>query len=433
MISARKLPKNMHEKKNKHTVTKVVKEGLCTSCGICAGACHHNSITFHYGEERNDPVVNSDSCIQCGLCYEICPGKGVALNKLAEEAFVDEERIKNDVYAGYYLQTYVGHSTDENIRYHSATGGMVTQFLIWLLQRREIDGAVVVKYRKDNPFEPEPFIATTSEEIWESRSSKYVVLSMDKVANEIANGSYKNLVVVGLPCMIQGWRQLAQKNRKVRDTIKGFFAIYCSVNKTKLSIDYYPWRYMVNKKDVERFVFRDDGCMGFMKFENKQGKVLTKVPYQHFWLGTHSFFVNPRCLMCIDQLGELADISLGDIHIKPYSDDKIGTNSVVIRSIYWERLLNQCETEGAITLHRIPIETILHSQIYAKRYKKGAGAKAYMHLRKMFGKSIPIYDYEYRGHVSAIHYMSALSKMLMYSVGRVKSLWWIVRMLDIVQ
>lgn len=414
----------------KENVSKVVKEGLCTSCGICAGACMKNCIAFDYGKERNVPIVNKDTCVNCGLCYDVCPGKGIELNAWSEKLFGVEAGVKKDLCTGHFLKTYVGHSTNEEIRMHAATGGMVSQFLIWLLRKGEIDGAVVVRYRKDNPLEPEPFIATTEEEIWQSRSSKYVVLSMDKVAAEIAKGGYKNLAVVGLPCQIQGWRQLAHKNKNVRDAIKGYFDIYCSVNKTKHSLDYYPYRYGVDKDKIGRFAFRDDGCMGFMKFEDKDGNVMKKVPYLSFWFGTHSFFANSRCSVCIDQLGELADISFGDIHIPPYSDDHIGTNSMITRSASWDKLLRQCCEEGFVTLEEILVETLTRSQIYTKTFKKGAGVKTNMMLRKMTGHSNPTYDYEYKGSVGLKNAISESAKAVMRAIGKHRGLWWIIKKLD---
>ena len=393
------------------SVDKVVKTGLCTSCGICAGSCHLGCISFVKGKERNIPAIDIKNCVSCGLCYDICPGKGIELKKFSEVLFANEPSIKWDSYAGYYHHTYVGHSNDADVRMHCATGGMVTQFLTWLLEKKEIDGAVVVRFTKDNLFEAEALIATTKEEIWQSRSSKYIVLSQDNIAQEIANNDYRNLVIVGLPCQIQGWRQLAAKNKRVREAVKGYFAIYCSVNKTKLSMDYYLQHYQIDRKEIGRFAFRDDGCLGYMKFENKQGEVIKRIPYKSFWFGTHSFFTNPRCLMCIDQLGELADISFGDIHIKPYSDDKIGTNSIITRSAYWDGLLVRCKADGVISLDEISMVELVRSQVYAKTYKKGAGAKAYMNLRKLMGKSVPTYDYEYTGTIPIGQYLNAMSNM----------------------
>ncbi len=414
----------------KANVSDVVKKGLCTSCGVCAGACRNGSLSFHYGKERNTPVVDTNKCVNCGLCYEVCPGKGIKLNTWSKHLFGDETSIKTDLCVGQYLHTYVGHSTNEEIRKHAATGGMVSQFLIWLLERGEIEGAVVVRFRKDNPLEPEPFIATTADEIWESRSSKYVVVSMDKVAAQIATGKYQNLVVIGLPCVIQGWRQLAKKNKKVRYTIKGYFSIYCSVNKTKHSLDYYNYRYKVDTDKIGRFTFRDDGCMGFMKFEDKNGNVMRSIPYLSFWFGTHSFFANPRCSVCIDQLGELADVSFGDIHIPPYSEDKIGTNSFISRTERWDTLLKECHKEGFITMDDINVDTLTNSQRYTLFFKKGAGVKINMRLRCLLGRTNPKYDYQFDGKVRLKTVISEMGKAIMRIIGRRRNLWWIIRLLD---
>lgn len=411
-------------------VSEVVENGLCTSCGICAGCCNYNAISFYYGSERNTPQVDLSKCVSCGLCYEVCPGKGIALKSISKKLFEDELGVKKNLYAGYYLNTYIGHSTNENIRYHSATGGMVTQFLIYLLKQKIIDGAVVVRYNKDNVFEPEPFIATTEDEIWNSRSSKYVVVSMDKIVSEIVHSNKKKLVVVGLPCHIQGWRQLAKKNKRVRDAIIGYFAIYCSLNKTKLSLDYYPIRYKVDKNNVGKFSFRDDGCMGFMKFSDKHGNVLKKIPYLDYWFGTHSFFANPRCSLCIDQLGELADISFGDIHIEPYSTDEIGTNSIITRSVYWDEILNDCKIHGYVFLEKIPIDILIKSQLYVKWFKKGAGVKANFLFKRVFGKPVPIYDYTYSEAVGIKCLLVEICKALMRKIGSHKKLWFIIKMLD---
>lgn len=414
----------------KTNVTQVERNGLCTSCGVCAGSCPKKCITFCYGKERNIPVVNADKCIGCGLCYDVCPGKGIELNGWSKTLFGDIKNIHVDEFAGHYLNSYTGYSTNEEVRMHSATGGMVTQFLMWLLRIREIDGAIVVRYSKNNPLEAEPFIATSQEDVWNSRSSKYIVLSMDKIARAIADGDYKRLIVVGLPCQIQGLRQLANKNKKIREAIIGYFSIYCSVNKTKLSILYYPKRYSVPLDRIASFSFRDDGCMGFMKFNDKEGNVLKKIPYLSYWFGTHSFFSNPRCSLCIDQLGELADISFGDIHIKPYSDDLIGTNSIITRSEKWDVLLKRCNDEGFVSLNEIDIDTLVSSQTYTRIFKKGAGVKTNMMIRNILGKKNPVYDYSYKGKVSFKNIASELTKSMMRTIGRFPQLWWIIRFLD---
>jgi len=415
--------------KKKPNVSIVVKDGLCTSCGICMGVCSKGSISFNYGKEVNTPIVNTQTCVNCGLCYEVCPGKGVMLNEKGKEHFGGQAGIDYNKYCGYWLSSYTGYSSEQDIRYHSASGGMVTSFLIWLLEKKVIDGAVVVRYKKDNPFEPEPYIATTKEEVLCTRGSKYLVLSYDKVVKEIETFHGK-LVVVGLPCQIQGLRNLAEKNRHIREHIIGYFSIYCSLNKTKHSMDYYLEKYRIKKDDVGYFSFRDDGCLGYMKYVSMDGEVIKKIPYLSFWYGTHSFFQNRRCLLCADHYGELADISFGDINIEPYNYDKVGISSMVVRSNVWENLLKESGKDGHIALKDCPIEDVIKSQGYAKSFKKGVGIQSYIKRRKLLGESVPKYDVEFDGKPTLRNYIGVLMKGVMIWIGSHKSLWFIINMLD---
>lgn len=413
----------------KDNVGKIVSNGLCTSCGVCNGICPHSSIAFHYGKERNTPVVDKASCVNCGLCYDVCPGKGIELVAKGHELFGNQTDVEYNKYCGYQLASYTGHSSNEDIRYHSASGGMVTSFLIYLLDKKIVDGALVVRYSESNPFEPEPFIATTKEEVLASRGSKYLVLSYDKVINDIKAFSGK-LVVVGLPCQIQGLRNFAEKNKKVRETILGYFSIYCSLNKTKHSMDYYLEKYQIKRDDVGYFSFRDDGCLGYMKFADKEGNVIKKIPYLSFWFGTHSFFQNRRCTLCADHFGELSDISFGDINIAPYNEDKIGISSLVVRSSYWDSILEQANNDGAIVLNSCLLDDVISSQGYSKVFKKGAGIQSYLVVRRLFGKKNPVYDIEFEGKPSIKNYIGVFVKYFMLWIGSHRSMWFVIKKLD---
>ena len=413
----------------KKNVSEVVKNGLCTSCGICIGICYKNSIKFNYGSERNEPIIDSDNCVNCGLCYDICPGKGVELVKLGDKLFSNEENVKLSPYCGHYLNSYTGHSTNEEIRYHSASGGMLTTFLLYLLKNHIIDGAVVVGYNKDDPFTPEAYIATSEKDILRSRGSKYIVTSFDKVVKDIIAFEGR-LVVVGLPCHIQGLRNLASKNKRIKTNIIGYFSIYCSLNKTKHSIDYYLSHYKVDREKVGYFTFRDDGCMGYMKFVDKKGKIIVKVPYVSFWYGSHSFFQNKRCILCADHFGELADISFGDINISPYNNDKIGISSMVTRTVFWDNQLKSCEKQGYIKLNHCPINDVNASQSYSKNYKKGKGIQGYIKVREILGLKIPKYDILFEGKPSVKNYIGVILKYLMLFIGKHKSLWFIIHAFD---
>ena len=84
--------------------------------------------------------MDTTACLgeKCGRCLKVCPGVGVELTKIAQEHF-NELYTKENKYIGRFIALHTGYSLDEDIRYHSASGGMVSQFLIYLLDKKIIE------------------------------------------------------------------------------------------------------------------------------------------------------------------------------------------------------------------------------------------------------------------------------------------------------
>jgi coenzyme F420 hydrogenase subunit beta len=214
-------------KRNK-TIKSVVKNDLCTGCGTCIALCPEEAIKLTINEKKGIyvPEVNEEKCNNCGICYEVCPGHSVDFKGLNLETFGKEPK---DVLIGNYLNCYIGHSTDYGIRYNSSSGGLVTQLLIFALEEGIIDGALVTRTKKDNPLEPEPFIARTKEEVIEATKSKYCPVPVNIVLKEILNSKEgEKFAVVGLPCHIHGIRKAEQINKKLKEKIVLHIGIFCS-------------------------------------------------------------------------------------------------------------------------------------------------------------------------------------------------------------
>ena len=134
-------------------ISYTLRHDLCTGCGICEGACPSKAIVTIVKNGRFLPQIDDSLCKNhkgCHRCFDVCPGVGVNLVQIANNYFTDSD-MKVDKMVGRYLQCYTGYSNNKNIRYHAASGGMVSQFLIWLLENKYIDGALVTRFDKDNP------------------------------------------------------------------------------------------------------------------------------------------------------------------------------------------------------------------------------------------------------------------------------------------
>lgn len=408
-----------------------VKNKLCTGCGVCEDVCPKSAIAIRRIDGEHRPAVSEDLCLgeKCGKCLKVCPGIGINLKQKASIFFTDES-VKEDKYIGRYVGLHTGYSLDEEVRYHSASGGLVTQFLIYLLENKIIDGAVVTGYKEDK-ITPYSYIAKTRDDVIKARSSKYCPVALNVVGNDIVRDEGKKFVIVGVPCHIQGFRKRASIDRRFNEKIIGYFALYCSSGRSFNAQDYIFKHYHVKKEDIRYFQFRDNGCLGSLTVElNGISKLKNlRVPYvKYYGPLLRSFFKPHRCLTCIDHYGELADICFGDIHIKPYSDDMIGISSWIVRSEYWENLFKKASEDGFIHMDDLNAHTLNESQkvmLYPKKRKAAAVAR----MDKLIGRQTPIYDKQLE-NPTLKDYISEIICHAQRFIGSHKSLWWIIEAIN---
>lgn|SRR5574344_15761 len=352
----------MMNKKTKFSVSFCAKNNLCTGCGICMDTCFNNAISIQKVGNLNKPVIDLTKCKNekgCSRCYDVCPGKGGLLKGQNKTLFSENDSLYDET-IGFYQGCFVGHSCDESIRFHSASGGCTTAFLIYLLDKGYIDGAVVTRFSMEDPFKAEPFIATTKEEIISAKSSKYCPVSMNGMASLVKSFMGK-VAIVGLPCHIQGFRNLATLDKLFAGKVFAYIGLFCSASKDYQAIDRICKEYRIDKAKVVNFTYRDDGCLGFLKAEYADGSVV-KASFEDYYGQLHSFYKPERCISCIDHFAKLADISFGDIHVLPYSKDKVGSNSIVVRSKKMNGVLKQALKDGSIFIQDIFPSEIARSQ-----------------------------------------------------------------------
>lgn len=292
------------------------------------------------------------------------------------------------------------------------------------MEKKIIDGAVVTGFSEDN-ITPVSYIARTKDEVLKAKGSKYCPVALNKVGNEIkkSDGKY---VIVGLPCHIQGFRKRAKIDRLFREKIVGYFSIYCSSNRTYNAQDFLFKKYNVNKNNISYFAYRDNGCLGNMVID--QEKQHQEIPYIKYYGALRSFFKPRRCLTCIDHYGELADVCFGDIHIKPYSEDKIGISSWIVRNPYFDDLFKEASKEGYIYMNELDANTLNESQ-QTMLYPKKRRAKAIMNMDKLIGLKYAIYDKQLeQPHIK--DYISEIICHCQRYIGKHRKMWWIINLLN---
>lgn len=372
---------------NKHaTIEKVVKRRLCTGCGVCAGICPRDAIdlTIDKGKGCYVPVVYKDRCTQCGLCHQVCPGHGVDFEGLNALLFGN---IPEHVAVGRYLASYIGHATDDELRFSSSSGGVVSALLVFALERGLIDGALVTRMRRDKPLRPEPFIARTKDDILSAVGSKYCPVPADVAVKEILQepGRY---AVVGLPCHIQGLRKAEQHLKELRERVRYRISIACSLDYSFLGTERLLRAYGVMPESVERIDYRGRGWPGTMcvRLTDETERTIPLAEYCRR-LGPYSL---RRCTLCSDMLGELSDLSCGDAWVPRVTQtDKVGSSFVLSRTPEGEELLESAASDEAIVLSDLDLRDLVASQGHALFKKRKL--KARMRLLRLCCQRVPKY------------------------------------------
>lgn len=428
--------------KNIPNIDFTLSHSLCTGCGICEGVCPSYAIHMEVKNGRFVPHIDKMLCKNnkgCHRCYDACAGLGIDLVRIAKEK-LSFEGTKQDDFVGNYLCCFTGHSTEECIRYHSASGGMVSQMLIWLLEKKYIQGAVVTKFDTDNELLVKSFVATTKDEILSAKSSKYSPVTLNTAIQEIKVRDGK-FAIVGLPCHIQGFRKYEQLDKRFKEKIFGYFGIFCSCGRTFYLTEYVFRERNIDKSRLTYFAYRDEGCLGSMVARQCQtgfwgtqsnsdacisgADEVYKDRYQNYYHPLRTFFVPKRCHFCIDHYAELADVSFGDIHVAPYKNDKIGISSWVIRNEKFVPLFEAAEKDGAITMNELDINVLKASQKVAFHKKKRSAT--YLKLHRLLGHKVPQYDVVLHDNHSFKSIVSYFNQMTQGFIGRRKCLWWIIK------
>jgi len=409
---------------NNDTIASVVRDGLCTGCGTCVALCPKEAIELTLNEKKGIyiPQLNEEKCNNCGICYKVCPGHEVDFKSLNLEIF---GREPVDILIRNYLNYYIGHSTEYDIRYNSAAGGLITQLLIFALEEGIIDGALVTRMEKNKPLEPEPFIARTREDIIEASKSKYCPVPANTALKEILKSKEgEKFAVVGLPCHIHGIRKAEQINKKLKEKIVLHLGLLCSINRNFLSQEYLLKQFNVKKEDVVKFDYRGEGWIGGMMITLKNGnKIYSPLPI--YWSQMlRLYFIPLRCTLCSDQSCELSDVSFGDIWLPEFRDDKIGTSVIISRTETGDKILNMMKSKNKISLNKIKRDKLVESQIHPLRAKKNH-LNAHIAFLKLFGKKIPIYNQKLlKSNFGA--YMHAILLYLQISLSSKRYLWWLL-------
>jgi coenzyme F420 hydrogenase subunit beta len=369
------------------------------------------------------PVVDQKKCVGCGSCMLVCPGYRCYIPSQLK----CDGQLPNP-FIGNYLHCYFGHSTNNELRTASASGGLITQLLIYALEKSYIDGCLVTKMSDTNPLKPEPFIAKTKKEILSAAKSKYCPVPANVALTQILNASGK-FAVVGLPCHIQGARKAELNSIMLKNRIVLHFGLVCNHAPTFLATRHLLKKLRIEPQQILKIEYRGRGHPGKMTIFLKDGQEKSvEMTSTKYWGGSFSlFFYNPRCTVCEDKMCESADISFMDAWLPEFKNNTLCESIVVVRTKKGMDLLMEALSQNVIELNELPVEKIISSQLLIATQRRYS---ARMRFLQHFRKDVPVSN-RFISKVSFTDYLKTFSFPFRLFISGRPALWFIIDVVEL--
>ncbi len=292
----------------------------CTGCGACENACRRGAVSLlPDGRGFARPEIDKEKCVDCGQCVQACPTCAPPGGNPLSEA-----------------KAYALRSRDEELRFHSTSGGAFSELALTILRR---GGCVVgAAYRGD--WSVEHRMIEREEELEPLRRSKYqqsdTGLVFRRVKEKLEEG--REVLFCGTPCQAAGLRSfLGGPHEKL------YLCDFICRGITS------PLIFQEYLRDLERR-YQSKAVSVCQKNKRKGWRSLSTVvafadgreyecagaqdPYVRMLL-RDDVGVRPSCYICAFKGDRSpADITLGDFWglDDPALDDNMGTSAVICRT-----------------------------------------------------------------------------------------------------
>lgn len=371
-------------------------------------------------EREINLVVNNDNCCGCGGCALISPRVSMELasdgflrphmNTSSVEPSVDKKEAEtfkrvcpgrrlaapaanrgpttHPVF-GSYVSVWEGSATDDSIRYAGSSGGVLTALAAWLTETRQV--ATVTASRPDGarPTRTVPTVVTSRDEALQAAGSRYAPVSNLAVTDLAA----ANSVLVGKPCEISAASQYLDAEPDTGSSSRPILlSFFCAGTPSQSATDDLVKKLGVGVEDVSDMRYRGQGWPG--RFQVSTEAKTAEMSYQESW-GKHlGRRVQWRCKLCVDGVGQHADIAVGDYWKAdargfPKFDDSDGNSVIIARTARGHDLLQRAVRAGVVQARPLDLDRV--SGVQPLQVLRRMTLPGRLLGRLLAGKRIPLY------------------------------------------
>lgn len=331
------------------TLSGIVEAGLCMGCGLCRGVAGGDRIDFVMTPEgRQRPVAREtlDESTNAAI-NAVCPGVRVEGPEHGQAA----PGAQLDPVWGPADGIVIAHAGDEEVRYRAATGGILTALGQYLVDTGEVEFVLHVGASRAAPMRSEARVSFDRASLLAGASSRYGPSTPLHDFHALLDRG-RPFAVVGKPCDITAVRNVMRGDERARSLVRYCLALVCGgmsdLTKSQGVLD------DAGMKESELRLFRYRGCgnPGPLRAETVDGRAHEE-EYNALWGDEAGWALQPRCRICPDAIGEVADIAAADCWPGggPSGEDA-GFNAVLVRTARGRALFDAAVSRGDIVVDR---------------------------------------------------------------------------------
>lgn len=340
-----------------NNISQVIKSGMCAGCGFCAENPEKMEID-------NQGYFRPISFIDDELSLQVCPGRGVSHNN---------NDVDYHLLWGPIVSCEVGYANSPDIRRFGSSGGVLTALLCYLIETSKVDAVIQVGVSKDYPIRNETNILSNKDDIISCAGSRYAPSSPLTVIRSLLDDG-KRYAIIGKPCDIAAMRALVNDTPKYREQFPYLLSFMCAGVPSEEGTKQVLKKWNLKPEQLISFRYRGDGWPGLTKAITATGEEFT-MTYNESWGSILNRYLQSRCKLCGDGIGEAADIVCGDAwHASsngyPSFEEEAGRSLTIARTQTGRQLLDQAIAAKAVTLTHYDITELQHIQPYQANRKQ---------------------------------------------------------------
>ncbi|MFP3942325.1 MAG: Coenzyme F420 hydrogenase/dehydrogenase, beta subunit C-terminal domain [Alphaproteobacteria bacterium] len=266
---------------------------------------------------------------------------------------------------GPYIDIWTGHATDERLRHHASSGGVLSAVLIHLLETGKADYVVQVAASDASPLYNAVKESVGRDQIYRAAGSRYAPSAPLAFLHEQVERPGR-FAFVGKPCDVGALRAWQRRDPRIAAKAPWLISFFCAGIPAQEGTSEILRRLGIGEEDVAEFRYRGDGWPGHAAARTRSGRE-ARMTYHESWGRILSKRLQFRCKICPDGSGGSADFVCadawyGDEKGYPVLSEAAGRSLVVSRTRKGDRLVREAARAGRIELSPCAVEEIARMQ-----------------------------------------------------------------------